>query len=109
VVSSSQSRDHHIKNVQLNKQLQVAAQNLDPGTDKAGELGVLRVLISYPAPPDSPTLNRVSKESRHPIATADIATLATSVKQTEILGSLERTVKAAILQRKEKLTRGRAN
>jgi hypothetical protein len=100
-VSSGQSRDLRVKNPDLNKRLQVALRNLGPSTDKAGESGVLRVLISYPATPDSTTLTRLSTDSRHPVSTVDMPILATNTKQAEGLISLERTVSAAVTRKRK--------
>jgi hypothetical protein len=54
-------------------------KKLGPGTEKAGELGVLRVLVAFPAVPNLATLAAIAEADakRHPIATVDIVSLAT--------------------------------
>jgi hypothetical protein len=67
---------------------------LGDGTDKAGEYGVLRVLISHPAKPNASTLRNLAATdaSRHPIATVDVMVLATQLPERTILASLEQQI-----------------
>ena len=53
-----------------------AIQNLGTGTKKAGVCGVLRVLISYPSPPNDDALAEATESGHgHPLATAPVAFL----------------------------------
>jgi hypothetical protein len=71
-----------------------ALKNLGDGTDKAGEFGVLRVLISHPAKPNASTLSNLAATdaSHHPIVTVDVMALATQLPERTILASLEQRI-----------------
>lgn len=77
--------------------------DLGPSTDKAGVLGVIRVLICYPAKPNIDTVKKLANAdpSHHPAATVDIDSLAAHPSDQEILESLRLRV-AAAAERKRK-------
>jgi len=60
----------------IQKEMVKAIQNLGAGTKKAGVCGVLRVLISYPSPPNDDALAEATESGHgHPLATAPVAFL----------------------------------
>jgi hypothetical protein len=64
------------KDSRLRADMITAIQKLGTGTAQAGDCGVLRVLISHPAPPNRAALVAASQERhRHPVATVDIGSL----------------------------------
>jgi hypothetical protein len=94
----------------LSQELQDALRDLGPATDKAGALGVIRVLMSYPAKPHLDTLTKVTNVdvSNHPAATVDVESLAKHPSDQELLESLKLRVSAAA-QRKRKASCDRAD
>jgi hypothetical protein len=72
------SNRYYVADQQMNNDLQAALSVLGPGTDLAGDLSVLRVLISHPAPPDLATIDDIAKadKSNHPAAILDVKSVA---------------------------------
>jgi hypothetical protein len=89
----------------LTEELKQCIRRLGSGTTKAGEFGVLRVLIAYPAAPDLDTLANVahSDPNGHPVASVDIASLVTDeVLSRAVLDSLAPKIASEAKQRKRK-------
>jgi len=80
-------------------------ESLGTGSPKAGEFSVLHVLTTYPVKPHAATLKGLieANESKHPVVTLDMSTLATHYSEEQALLSLEQRVVQAALQRKRKL------
>jgi hypothetical protein len=83
-------------------QLVEALGKLGDATDKAGDLGVLRVLISHPAKPNSNALDELagSDSRHHPIATVNINALANDKKEQYSFCSLDYDVVAGAKRRR---------
>jgi hypothetical protein len=80
----------------MKQQLLDALRSLGPGTDKAGEFGVLRVVASI-GEIDREAIARLVEEDKsgHPVATIDLKALAWSQSQEDILESLKNGVALA--------------
>ena len=72
---------------------------MGPGTEYAGRLGVLRVLVSHPATPDPDTLENVADadSNHHLVATVDLPSLARWYSETKILESLKGRIVASTI------------
>jgi hypothetical protein len=94
-----------ISNPELNREMTNALRNLGEGTDKAGDMSVLRVLFSHPALVNQSTLVECaeSNKSRHPAATAKVNLLPIHHSELQAVQSLElQVVRAAKRMRKLK-------
>ncbi|KIM30016.1 hypothetical protein M408DRAFT_100172 [Serendipita vermifera MAFF 305830] len=89
----------------MKDRLQEALRSLGPGTTKAGEYGVLRVLIAHPASLDVAVLAKLanSDPGRHPAATVDVTSLTTRASERETLASLSLRLQEAAIERKKRL------
>ena len=67
------------------------------GTENAGKLRVLRVLVSHPATSDADTLSYLAETDRshHLVATVDLVALARGLSEEKIAESLKARVMAA--------------
>jgi hypothetical protein len=83
------SKRYYVANPQMNGDLQAALNALGPGTDLAGDMSVLRVLISHPASPHLETILNIVKadKSNHPVAIVDVKSLA---EKQSMLGAVVR-------------------
>lgn len=90
------SKRFHIANPQRNSDLQTALNALGPGTNLAGDLSVLRVLIAHPASPHLETIRNIVKadKSNHPAAIVDLKSLANEPMLVGAVGQLEKTLHA---------------
>jgi hypothetical protein len=89
----------HLRNSEIAPaQLQAAITNLGQGTDKAGELGVLRVLIAHPATFSKEALN--TAQVLDPIATVNLAALVEKFSEGSALRSLQLVLEAAAKKKK---------
>ncbi|KIM30017.1 hypothetical protein M408DRAFT_100189, partial [Serendipita vermifera MAFF 305830] len=104
--TSSKSKDvtKEMPSSRMKVQLQEALRSLGPGTTKAGEYGVLRVLIAHPGSVDLAVLAELanSDTSRHPAATVDVTALATCLSERETLTSLSLILQEAAIERKKR-------
>lgn len=90
--------------LQMKDSLQEALRSLGPGTTKAGEYGVLRVLIAHPRSMGLASLAKSvnSDESHHPAAIVDMTSLATCISEKEALSPLLWRLQEAAIERKKK-------
>jgi hypothetical protein len=106
-ITSYHRRVFIVSNPQLNEELQEALCNLGSGADKAGSLGVLRVLCSFPAEPHTATLTKLAQADKcNYVATMNIKRLAKDHTEKEVIRAMEIRLTAALAaasqQRKRK-------
>jgi hypothetical protein len=81
---------YKVVNKKMNQDLQSALRELGPVPPLAGELGVLRVLVTYPTMCDVATIDKAVKddELNHPGAAVDVKKLAWTVRKEDLLTAL---------------------
>jgi hypothetical protein len=87
----------------MQKKVKKALRNLGPKVPEAGDLSVLRVVMSYPAKPNHKTLTQLALEdsSHHLAATVDVEKLAHRFNQRDIVDTMHRRMVEAAQSKAE--------